>query len=43
MPSPADLPNPGVEPGSSALQEDSLLAELGWKSSVTLSRYKNWS
>ena len=28
IPSPADLPNPGFEPGSPALQEDSLPAEL---------------
>ena len=28
MPSPADLPDPGIEPGSPALQVDSLLAEL---------------
>ena len=27
FPSPKDLPNPGVEPGSSALQADSLLSE----------------
>ena len=27
-PSPWDLPNPGIEPKSSALQVDSLLAEL---------------
>ena len=26
--SPWDLPNPGIEPGSSALQADSLLTEL---------------
>ena len=36
FPSPGDLPNPGVEPGSPALQADSLLTEspgklwLGW-------------
>ena len=28
MPSPVDLPNPGKEPGSPALQADSLPAEL---------------
>ena len=27
MPSPEDLPNPGIELGSPALQEDSLLTE----------------
>ena len=28
FPSPGDLPNPGVEPGSHELQADSLLTEL---------------
>ena len=28
IPSPVDLPNPGIEPGSPALQADSLPAEL---------------
>ena len=28
MPSPEDLTDPGIEPGSSALQADSLPAEL---------------
>ena len=28
FPSPGDLPNPGIEPGSPVLQEDSLPAEL---------------
>ena len=28
MPSPGELPNPGIEPGSPALQADSLPAEL---------------
>ena len=27
LPSPGDLPNPGVEPGSPGLQADSLLSE----------------
>ena len=27
FPSPGDLPNPGIEPGSPTLQEDSLLHE----------------
>ena len=31
IPSPADLPNPGIEPGSPALQADSLLTELSGK------------
>ena len=32
FPSPGDLPNPGIEPGSPALQADSLLTELQGKS-----------
>ena len=28
FPSPEDLPDPGIEPGSPALQADSLLSEL---------------
>ena len=28
FPSPADIPDPGIEPGFPALQEDSLLTEL---------------
>ena len=31
IPSPADLSNPGIEPGSPALQADSLLTELSGK------------
>ena len=31
FPSPGDLPNPGIEPGSPALQADSLLTELSGK------------
>ena len=31
IPSPADLPDPGIEPGSLALQTDSLPAELPGK------------
>ena len=31
FPSPGDLPNPGIKPGSPALQEDSLLSELPGK------------
>ena len=31
FPSPGDLPNPGIELGSSALQGDSLLSELPGK------------
>ena len=31
FPSPGDLPNPGIEPGSPALQADSLLSEPAGK------------
>ena len=31
IPSPADLPDPGIEPGSPALQADSLPTELSGK------------
>ena len=31
IPSPADLPDPGIKPGSSALQKDSLPTELSGK------------
>ena len=31
IPSPADLPNPGIEPGSPASQADSLPTELNWE------------
>ena len=32
FPSPGELPNPGIEPGSPALQADALTAELPGKS-----------
>ena len=32
FPSPEDLPNPGIQPGSPELQSDSLPTELGGKS-----------
>ena len=35
IPSPADLPDPGIEPGSPALQVDSLLTELSGKPQFT--------
>ena len=35
FPSPVDLPNPGIEPGSPALQADSLLTELQGKHLTT--------
>ena len=42
-PTPGDLPDPGIEPGSPALQADSLPAEL-WRSPVLaciiLSKYQ---
>ena len=31
LPSPGDLPDPGIEPRSPALQADSLLTELLWQ------------
>ena len=36
IPSPADLPDPGIKPGSSALQADSLptIRSLGWEDPV---------
>ena len=34
--SPGDLPNPGIEPGSPALQADSLLTELQGKPCLLL-------
>ena len=36
FPSPGDLPNPGIKPGASALQADSLPSESPRKSSFTL-------
>ena len=36
FPSPGDLLNPGIEPGSPALQEDSLLSELPGKTNMIL-------
>ena len=35
FPSPGDPPDPGIEPGSSALQADSLQSEPPGKTSVT--------
>ena len=34
--SPEDLPNPGIEPGSPALQADSLPSELPGKSNINV-------
>ena len=36
FPSPGDLPNPGIEPGSPALQTDSLPTELQGKPPLAL-------
>ena len=36
FPSPGDLPNPGIEPGSSALQADALPSEPPGATSLTL-------
>ena len=35
FPSPGDLPNPGIEPGSPTLQADALPSELPGKPGVT--------
>ena len=42
FPSPGDLPDPGIEPGSPALQADSLPTELRGKPSVVQSSYKQY-
>ena len=39
FPSPGDLPNPGIEPGSPALQADSLLTELQGKPCFRISGF----
>ena len=36
FPSPGDLPNPGIKPGSPELQADSLPAELPGKSGLAI-------
>ena len=38
---PGNLPNPGITPGSPALQADSLPSEPPGKSSFTMKRYKS--
>ena len=40
FPSPGDLPDPGIKPGSSSLQADSLLTEPPILIPVLLSRYQ---
>ena len=42
FPSPEDLLNPGIEPGSPVLQADSLLSEPPWKSPFHLSYLNYW-
>ena len=37
IPSPADLPNPGIEPGSPALQAESLPTDLSGKTTNSTS------
>ena len=39
LPSPGDLPHPGIEPGSPVLQADALLSEPPGKSQLTLEVY----
>ena len=39
FPSPGDLPNPGIEPGSPTLQADSLLSEPLGKSMLSVEMY----
>ena len=42
FPSPRDLPNPGTEPGSPALQTDALLSEPPGKSIFTSKEVNNF-
>jgi len=42
FPSPGDLPNPGTEPSSPALQADSLPTEPPGKPLEVLARFKYW-
>ena len=41
MPAPGDLPDSGIEPGSPALQADSLPAELPGKQPGTVRPYQS--
>ena len=43
FPSPGDLPNPGIEPGSLALQADSLLSEIPGKLHIVHGVSKSWT
>ena len=42
LPSPGDLPDPGMEPGSPALQADALPSEPPGKPSMDMSLSKRW-
>ena len=42
FPSPGDLPNPGIEPGSLALEADALQSEPLEKPSYRLNAHVNW-
>ena len=42
LPSPGDLPDPGIEPWSSALEADALTSEPPGKPKVTLTAVKNF-
>ena len=42
FPSPGDLPNPGIKPGSPALQADALPSEPPGKPSMDMSLSKRW-
>ena len=42
FPSPGDLPNPGIEPGSPALQADALPSEPPGKIPMTMLLYINF-
>ena len=43
IPSPGDLPDSGIEPGSPALQEDSLLSEPPGKPQIHSGDYQNFT
>ena len=43
FPSPGDLPNPGIEPWSPALQADALRSEAPGKPQISLKNWAGWS
>ena len=43
FPSSGELPNPGIKPGSPALQAGSLLSGLLWKSQITGEGIPGWA